>query len=82
MAQLKSNRPRKPYARPRGSDGAWLHDRAPLSSAKANSAIAPATSANAKLVVSNLHYEITPKDLVSIFGQIGTLVREPLIRVR
>ncbi|KAF8137590.1 hypothetical protein EV363DRAFT_1254473 [Boletus edulis] len=80
MAQLKSNRPRKPYARPRGSDGAWLHDRAPLSSAKANSAIAPATSANAKLVVSNLHYEITPKDLVSIFGQIGTLVREPLIR--
>ncbi|KAF9233205.1 hypothetical protein BU15DRAFT_80363 [Melanogaster broomeanus] len=32
------------------------------------------------LVVSNLHYEITPKDLVSIFGQVGTLVREPLIR--
>ncbi|KAG9309583.1 hypothetical protein JVU11DRAFT_10564 [Chiua virens] len=70
--------------RPRGSDGAWLHDRAPLSSAKRNNAIAPvpasANSAISKLVVSNLHYEITPKDLVSIFGQIGTLVREPAIR--
>jgi THO complex subunit 4 len=30
--------------------------------------------------VSNLHYEITPKDLISIFGQIGTLIREPLLR--
>ncbi|KAH9010553.1 hypothetical protein EDB84DRAFT_1279663, partial [Lactarius hengduanensis] len=33
-----------------------------------------------KLVVSNLHYEITPKDLTAIFGKIGTLVREPFIR--
>jgi len=84
MAPLKTNGQRKPYARPRGSDGAWLHDRAPFSSAKGNNAIAPATistnAPNTKLVVSNLHYEITPKDLVSIFGQIGTLVREPLIR--
>ncbi|KAH0826690.1 hypothetical protein J3R83DRAFT_5081 [Lanmaoa asiatica] len=75
---------RRVAQRPRGSDGAWLHDRAPLSSAKGNHAIATvAVSTNAlntKLVVSNLHYEITPKDLVSIFGQIGTLVREPLIR--
>ncbi|KAF8556820.1 hypothetical protein OG21DRAFT_1458547, partial [Imleria badia] len=85
MSPLKgSNRQRKPYARPRGSDGAWLHDRAPFTSAKGNSIIAPvagsANALNTKLVVSNLHYEITPKDLVSIFGQIGTLVREPLIR--
>lgn len=55
-----------------------------------------------RLEVSNLHYEVTPKDLAvrslvlstaairgtkyralqSIFGQIGTLVREPVIRVR
>jgi THO complex subunit 4 len=42
--------------------------------------IAPAASLNKKLVVSNLHYEITPKDLISIFGQIGTLIREPLLR--
>ncbi|KAF9225710.1 hypothetical protein BS17DRAFT_794617 [Gyrodon lividus] len=71
-------------SRPRGSDGAWLHDRAPLSSAKGNDTTALATGVtnvpNTKLVVSNLHYEITPKDLVSIFGQVGTLVREPLIR--
>ncbi|KAI9569886.1 hypothetical protein HD554DRAFT_2019684 [Boletus coccyginus] len=84
MTPLKPNRQRKPYARPRGSDGAWLHDRAPLSSSKGNNGITPtapsAAALNTKLVVSNLHYEITPKDLVSIFGQIGTLVREPLIR--
>ncbi|KAF9233206.1 hypothetical protein BU15DRAFT_54234 [Melanogaster broomeanus] len=62
----------------------WLHDRAPLSTARGNtataSATAPTNAPNTKLVVSNLHYEITPKDLVSIFGQVGTLVREPLIR--
>ncbi|KAG2143045.1 hypothetical protein DEU56DRAFT_910982 [Suillus clintonianus] len=79
MAPVRSEpRQKKPYARPRGSDGHWVHDRAPLQSAKAN---APANAgSSAKLIVSNLHYEITPKDLVSIFGQIGTLVREPLIR--
>ncbi|EGO03738.1 hypothetical protein SERLA73DRAFT_175356 [Serpula lacrymans var. lacrymans S7.3] len=76
MAPIRSDRNQKPYSRPRNSDGPWLHDRAPLSSLAA----AIPTSANTKLVVSNLHYEITPKDLVSIFGQIGTLVREPLIR--
>ncbi|KAG2352906.1 hypothetical protein BDR07DRAFT_1435594 [Suillus spraguei] len=78
MAPIRSERQKKPYARPRGSDGHWVHDRAPLQSARAN---APAnTGSTTKLIVSNLHYEITPKDLVSIFGQIGTLVREPLIR--
>ncbi|KAG1718743.1 uncharacterized protein EDB91DRAFT_559255 [Suillus paluster] len=78
MAPIRSERQKKPYTRPRGSDGHWVHDRAPLQSAKSN---APAsTPSNTKLIVSNLHYEITPKDLVSIFGQIGTLVREPLIR--
>ncbi|PFH50617.1 hypothetical protein AMATHDRAFT_144697, partial [Amanita thiersii Skay4041] len=60
------------FQRPaRGGDGVWLHDKAPAG---------PAASINNKIVVSNLHYEITPKDLVAIFGQIGTLVREPLIR--
>ncbi|KIJ62187.1 hypothetical protein HYDPIDRAFT_176708 [Hydnomerulius pinastri MD-312] len=83
MAPVRSDR-NKPYARPRGSDGPWLHDRAPFASVKGNNAPPAATTVtnvpNTKLVVSNLHYEITPKDLVSIFGQIGTLVREPLIR--
>jgi len=31
-------------------------------------------------MVTNLHYELNPKDLISVFGQVGTLVREPLIR--
>ncbi|KAG2117197.1 uncharacterized protein F5147DRAFT_671691 [Suillus discolor] len=78
MAPIRSERQKKPYTRSQGSDGHWVHDRAPLQSAKANT---PAnTGSTTKLIVSNLHYEITPKDLVSIFGQIGTLVREPLIR--
>ncbi|KAG2154161.1 uncharacterized protein EDB93DRAFT_185207 [Suillus bovinus] len=78
MAPIRSERQKKPHTRTRGSDGHWVHDRAPLQSARAN---APAnTGSTTKLIVSNLHYEITPKDLVSIFGQIGTLVREPLIR--
>lgn len=80
---------RKPYARPasRGdADGQWLHDKAPtgpraLDSGRPRAAAAPTNAPlNTKLLVSNLHYDITPKDLTSIFGQIGTLVREPLIR--
>jgi hypothetical protein len=86
------------HQRPIASNGSWLHDKAPT---------APrAASLNNKLLVSNLHYEVTPKDLTvsiqtssffpkiflcrlaqtrssqSIFGQIGTLIREPQIRVR
>ncbi|KZT03810.1 RNA-binding domain-containing protein [Laetiporus sulphureus 93-53] len=68
----------KPYGRPsrlRGSDGEWLHDKAPeMPPAVLNS------SASTKLMISNLHYELTAKDLTQIFGQVGTLVREPLIR--
>ncbi|KAF8893171.1 hypothetical protein CPB84DRAFT_1837326 [Gymnopilus junonius] len=83
---------RKPYARPaaRGNaEGQWLHDRAPTGPARGR-APAPAHRAapvahvpagiNNKLLVSNLHYEITPKDLIAVFGQIGTLIREPLLR--
>jgi THO complex subunit 4 len=61
----------------------WLHDKAPGAPRAANTAnghIKAEASLNSKLLVSNLHYEITPKDLTAIFGQIGTLVREPLIR--
>ncbi|KAG6335124.1 hypothetical protein ID866_3964 [Astraeus odoratus] len=83
MAPVKSDRNRKPYSRPRRSDGFWLHDQGPPH--KRNAApdsTSPAVVPNTKLIVSNLHYEVTPKDLVSIFGQVGTLVREPFIRVR
>ncbi|KAK0203573.1 hypothetical protein DFS33DRAFT_1474777 [Desarmillaria ectypa] len=80
MSAFRNNRnTRKPYTRPTNTDGQWLHDKAPgLNGAKRM----PTTFAtpNSKIVVSNLHYEITPKDLTSIFGQFGTLVREPLLR--
>ncbi|PPQ78630.1 hypothetical protein CVT25_010594 [Psilocybe cyanescens] len=82
---------RKPYSRPaaRGpADGQWVHDKAPTGPARGrapvNRVAPPAPSGpagiNNKLLVSNLHYEITPKDLTSVFGQIGTLIREPLLR--
>ncbi|KAF8761168.1 C-terminal duplication domain of Friend of PRMT1 [Rhizoctonia solani] len=35
---------------------------------------------SARLLVSNLHYEVTEKDLSMIFGTIGTLSCEPTIR--
>ncbi|KAL4067028.1 hypothetical protein V8B97DRAFT_2009679 [Scleroderma yunnanense] len=80
MAPIRSDGNKKPYSRPRRSDGFWLHD--PVTSTKrSNATDSPNPAApNTKLIVSNLHYEITPKDLVSIFGQVGTLVREPHIR--
>jgi len=74
------DRIRKPYSRPeprsKPTNGIWLHDRAPT----APRADLQAATSNTKLVVSNLHYDITPKDLIAIFGQIGTLIREPIIR--
>ncbi|KAG6806934.1 hypothetical protein H0H93_002201, partial [Arthromyces matolae] len=76
-------RPTQPRA---DVDGQWLHDKAPTGprgdGGRSKPAAVPAAIAtpNTKLVVSNLHYEITAKDLTAIFGQIGTLVREPLIR--
>ena len=85
-----SLRSKKPYSRPVSrADAAatWVHDKAPTGPksgpssnlGRARPAPGPA-GPNSKLSVSNLHYEITPKDLTAIFGQIGTLVREPLIR--
>ena len=85
-----------------------LHDKAPgLSAARQNvaaSSTATLDVPNTKLLVSNLHYEVTPRDLTvshhrtpflrsgptiffgggeqQVFGVMGTLVREPLIRVR
>ncbi|KAI0760173.1 hypothetical protein C8Q74DRAFT_1294473 [Fomes fomentarius] len=80
------NRAKKPYsrpsARPQASEGQWLHDRAPgVPRAVQNTVIKAANGVtNTRIIVSNLHYEVTPKDLSQIFGQIGTLVREPQIR--
>ncbi|KAI6148613.1 hypothetical protein BKA82DRAFT_4139687 [Pisolithus tinctorius] len=79
MAPVRSDRNKKPNSRPRRSDGFWLHDRSSNKPGNTTDALQP-LAPNTKLVVSNLHYEITPNNLVSIFGQVGTLVREPLIR--
>jgi hypothetical protein len=85
----------------RQDDSVWVHDRAPGAPRAATQSSNPNASLSNKLMVTNLHYEITPKDLTvcpdpllphshimtfyyleAIFGQIGTLVREPFIRVR
>ncbi|KAF8962539.1 hypothetical protein BDZ97DRAFT_1824155 [Flammula alnicola] len=89
MASFR-NTHRKPYSRPTTRadvDGQWLHDKAPTGPRGRTTAIrgvapptGPAAGINNKLLVSNLHYEITPKDLTAVFGQIGTLIREPLLR--
>jgi len=90
MASFRSDRvARKPYSRPApraSADGQWVHDMhdvAPNSlngRARAPGALNSVSVPSTRLVVSNLHYEISPKDLTAIFGQIGTLVCEPQIR--
>ncbi|KAI0033057.1 hypothetical protein K488DRAFT_48543, partial [Vararia minispora EC-137] len=69
----------------RSADDMWVHDmhESSLRSAGAQGAgtrSVPSGPPTAQLLVSNLHYEVTTKDLASVFGQIGTLVREPHIR--
>ncbi|THH19280.1 hypothetical protein EW146_g1862 [Bondarzewia mesenterica] len=76
MAPFRTRRSFPPRT---SDDGAWVHDKAPGAAAVVVPT-APAAGVNNKLVVSNLHYEVTQKDLSAIFGQIGTLIREPLIR--
>ncbi|KAJ3981644.1 hypothetical protein F5890DRAFT_1476800 [Lentinula detonsa] len=77
----------KPYSRPPRGDlnAQWLHDKAPGMKNISDDSRPRGPSdileqSNTKLLVSNLHYEVTPKDLTAIFGQTGTLVREPIIR--
>ncbi|KAI0819942.1 hypothetical protein BC628DRAFT_1331650 [Trametes gibbosa] len=87
MAPANINRAPKPYSRPaprpRAPEGQWQHDKAPGVSQvmQANVPGKPYGGVtNTRIIVSNLHYEVTDKDLTQIFGQIGTLVREPQIR--
>ncbi|KAH9986170.1 hypothetical protein BJV74DRAFT_845142 [Russula compacta] len=61
-------------------DSVWVHDRAPEVPRATTQLSDLNASLSSKLMVTNLHYEITPKDLTAIFGQMGTLVREPFIR--
>ncbi|KAI0288848.1 hypothetical protein B0F90DRAFT_1799671 [Multifurca ochricompacta] len=79
MAPFKSSG--KSTAKSRASDDTvWVHDRAPGAPRNATQSPNPNAPPSNKLMITNLHYEITPKDLTAIFGQIGTLVREPFIR--
>ncbi|GJE96555.1 RNA-binding domain-containing protein [Phanerochaete sordida] len=88
MSTSRADRSKKPYSRPaprpRRSDGDWVHDKAPGAAPARQNAPAVASTGgaapNTKLQVSNLHYEVTPRDLTQVFGIMGTLVREPLIR--
>ncbi|TFL01628.1 hypothetical protein BDV98DRAFT_655962 [Pterulicium gracile] len=86
-----NRRTTKPYSRPAPSsapeDGRWEHDlapgakRAPTGPRNGLAGLSKGTHfPNNKIMVSNLHYEVTAKDLTTIFGQIGTLTKEPVIR--
>ncbi|KAI9509919.1 hypothetical protein F5148DRAFT_1183885, partial [Russula earlei] len=72
--QAAKSRAREP------GDSDWVHDRAPDAPRSTTQPPDLAGSLSNKLMVTNLHYDIMPKDLTAIFGQIGTLVREPFIR--
>ncbi|KAF7325663.1 RRM domain-containing protein [Mycena kentingensis (nom. inval.)] len=81
----RSARNSKPYSRPtpRNADDVWKHDlgdNAPSGPRLANRPSTGSSLPSAKLLVNNLHYEVTEADLTAIFGQIGTLVNEPRIR--
>ncbi|CAE6533284.1 unnamed protein product [Rhizoctonia solani] len=85
MSSNTSRRGRHPYSRPpppNDPDGQWVHDMAPGSTEDRKPRPTNSSTGDepARLVVSNLHYEVTQKDLSSIFGTIGTLLREPTIR--
>ncbi|CAE7211890.1 unnamed protein product [Rhizoctonia solani] len=85
MSSNTNRRGRQPYSRPpppNDPDGQWVHDMAPGSTEERKPRPANTSTGDepARLVVSNLHYEVTQKDLSSIFGTIGTLLREPTIR--
>ncbi|KAI0792380.1 hypothetical protein C8Q75DRAFT_804772 [Abortiporus biennis] len=82
MAASRSDR--KPYNRPAGrpnrADGDWMHDKAPNAPRSSRAPAVTSSGSNNKVKVSNLHYEVNVNDLKSIFGKIGTLVRDPIIR--
>lgn len=56
----------RPEPRDGASDGMWLHDKAPGMPRAMKNSIGGSktdTGLNSKLIVSNLHYEVTSKDL-------------------
>ncbi|WVR09617.1 hypothetical protein IAU60_006689 [Kwoniella sp. DSM 27419] len=78
-----------PYARPppRSTEDKWVHDayqgggrRGDRSSAAMANTAVGFTGLSSRIEVLNLHYEVTPADLKTIFSQAGTLVQGPTIR--
>ncbi|CCA73730.1 hypothetical protein PIIN_07685 [Serendipita indica DSM 11827] len=77
----------KPYGRTSSGrglpDGQWLHDKAPgaertRAPRAPDATMAPASST--RLLVDNLHYEVTEKDLATLFGVYGPFAKPPRIR--
>ncbi|KAI5454062.1 hypothetical protein NCC49_005053 [Naganishia albida] len=77
---------RTPYQRPppRSSDESWSHDMYGGGNNGAQSRVLqgprPDAATNTRLVVSNVHYEVTADDLKGIFSRVGTIVRGPTIQ--
>ncbi|KAH8077066.1 RNA-binding domain-containing protein [Filobasidium floriforme] len=75
-----------PYARPppRSTDGAWTHDmynqRGGRPAGGAGFRPRAAEGRETRLLISNLHYEVTKDDLTTIFSRAGTIVDGPIIR--
>jgi hypothetical protein len=59
----KSFLPTVCYHQSRASDDVWVHDKAPGATRAATQSSNPNASLSSKLMVTNLHYEITPRDL-------------------
>jgi len=72
---LAGNNRARPY--PSAPTGSWKLDAPRAPNARNTTA---EFSISDRIVVSNLHYEVTPQDLVTIFETMGSLAREPTIR--
>ncbi|KAM0788632.1 hypothetical protein ACM66B_006104 [Microbotryomycetes sp. NB124-2] len=76
-----SNSRNSPYSRP--SEGSWKHDK--FHSDGSTSATRPPARAGSnakspKLKISNLHYEVSERELELLFKQIGTIAAGPKIK--
>ncbi|KAL0578996.1 hypothetical protein V5O48_002991 [Marasmius crinis-equi] len=81
MSAFRPNRgTRKPYSRPNVNEQ-WVHDKAPGTKTAPNHEEKPrlpssTTTVTTKLQVSNLHYEVTPKDLAGTNLDLAALLPE------
>ncbi|GHJ84190.1 hypothetical protein NliqN6_0592 [Naganishia liquefaciens] len=75
---------RTPYQRPppRSADESWAHDMYGGGNNAQSRVVQPRSDAatNTRLVVTNVHYEVTVDDLKGIFSRVGTITRGPTIQ--